>query len=354
MAKHNSNKKPKVHADTFAAKKSTSKKTKDINPFEVHTNKEKFSILGRKLKHDKGLPGVSRSKANKKRKETLGQEYIQQHKVNKFKDNRIGKIGMSKEDAAGARFIAERLNQFKSKKSSLFNLNDDEQLTHKGQTLEEIEQFQDTISDDDEDDEIGKLDAEFTGAAHFGGDGVIDGDFRNRKGAIEDLIADQKRRKAEVSREKEEVSEMTQKLDDNWRSLITLMDLNKGEELQPKPDEFDRALKEMVFEPRGTVTDKLKSEEKLIKKEKARLERLESERLERMHGLTEEEKKIKHRSADDLDDGYFLNTNFVDEKQIKTLAYDTEGKPNHIKNKIVCLNYHVFCQSRLRSSKSPC
>ena len=36
------------------------------NPFEIHTNKRKHDILGRKLKHDRGLPGISRSKAIKK------------------------------------------------------------------------------------------------------------------------------------------------------------------------------------------------------------------------------------------------------------------------------------------------
>ncbi len=36
------------------------------NPFEVRVNKEKYSILGRKMKHDKGLPGLSRSKSIKK------------------------------------------------------------------------------------------------------------------------------------------------------------------------------------------------------------------------------------------------------------------------------------------------
>lgn len=36
------------------------------NPFEIHTNKRKHDVLGRKLKHDKGLPGISRSKAIKK------------------------------------------------------------------------------------------------------------------------------------------------------------------------------------------------------------------------------------------------------------------------------------------------
>lgn len=36
------------------------------NPFEVKINRKKFDVLGRKSKHDVGLPGVSRSKAIKK------------------------------------------------------------------------------------------------------------------------------------------------------------------------------------------------------------------------------------------------------------------------------------------------
>lgn len=322
MGKNKSNKKPNGTADSLQSKKSSAK-SKEMNPFEVHTNKEKFTILGRQLKHDKGMPGVSRAKATKRRKDTLGQEYFQKDKTNKFKDKRVGRHGMSKEEIAGARFVAERLSQFKSKRQSLFNLNDDEVLTHKGQTLEQIEQFQDTISDDDDDEEIGKLDAEFTGAAHFGGNDMEDG--KNRKSAIDELIADTKKRKAEVSKEKEEVSALTQRLDDNWRSLIGIMDLNKEETSKPKPDDFDRALKEMVFEPRGTVTDKLKSEEKVLKKEKARLERLEQERIDRMHGLTEEEKKAKHRSADALDDGYYIEPVSKYDKNAKTLAYDDKG-----------------------------
>lgn len=39
---------------------------KKINPFEVHINREKIKVLGKKSKHDKGLPGVSRAKAVQK------------------------------------------------------------------------------------------------------------------------------------------------------------------------------------------------------------------------------------------------------------------------------------------------
>lgn len=309
-------------AEAFTSKKKVEVK-KSLNPFELHTNREKISVLGRKLKHDKGMPGISRAKATQKRKETLGREFLQKNKSNKFKDNRIGRKGMSEEDAANARFIAERLQQFQSKKKlSKFNLNENvEVLTHKGQTLEEVEQFHDTISDDDDDDEVGKLDAEFTSAAHFGGKN-LDTDGK-RKTAIEDLIAEQKRRKAEISIEKEVVSNLTHKLDENWKDLVSLMSLQKDQNADAsKPDDFDKVLKEMVFDRRGTVTDKLGTEEKILKKEKAKLERLEKERIDRMLGITEEEKKAKHRSADDLDDGYFLEPEFHEQK---TLAYNQDG-----------------------------
>ena len=53
----------------YAKKKNSfSNKVKLIqaNPFEVKINKKKHNILGRKLKHDRGLPGISRSKSLKK------------------------------------------------------------------------------------------------------------------------------------------------------------------------------------------------------------------------------------------------------------------------------------------------
>jgi len=42
-------------------------KTKEVNPFELKVNRQKHEVLGRKVsKTDKGMPGVSRSKAIKK------------------------------------------------------------------------------------------------------------------------------------------------------------------------------------------------------------------------------------------------------------------------------------------------
>ena len=40
---------------------------KKVNPFEVKINRQKHEVLGRKItKHERGMPGVSRSKAIKK------------------------------------------------------------------------------------------------------------------------------------------------------------------------------------------------------------------------------------------------------------------------------------------------
>jgi nucleolar protein 14 len=36
------------------------------NPFEVKVNRQKFQVLGRKTRHDVGLPGVSRARAIRK------------------------------------------------------------------------------------------------------------------------------------------------------------------------------------------------------------------------------------------------------------------------------------------------
>jgi nucleolar protein 14 len=45
------------------AVKTNVQKKKTLNPFEVHVNRQKYDVLGRKTKNGTGLPGVSRAKA---------------------------------------------------------------------------------------------------------------------------------------------------------------------------------------------------------------------------------------------------------------------------------------------------
>lgn len=142
------------------------------------------------------------------------------------------------------------------------------------------------------------------------------------------MIVEQKRRKVEIAKEKDELFDLTEKLDANYKDLMGLVGKMSKSEMKAKtePDDYDRLAKELIFEPRGVVTDKLLSEEDLAKKEKERLEKLEQERMKRMRADGEEEEdtqKPKHRSADDLDDGYFA---YGDGEEEGTLAYNMDGK----------------------------
>lgn len=280
----------RMDADSVNKKKILTNK-KVLNPFEVHINKEKMRVLGRKLKNEKGLPGVSRAKALKKRKNTLLKEYNLLDKSNKFIDRRIGErnYSLTEEDKAMARFTAERVRNYK--KQSIFNLADDEVLTHKGQSLTEIEKFEDPRSDDEEDDQnvSGKLDKNFIEDLHFGG-GIlkksgVEG-AKSHKDLIDQLIAESKKRKVERQKQKEANVELTEKLDAEWKDLIPLVNESKKKiEEKEEADDYDKAVKELKFEIRGTPSDRLKTEDELAKEEKEKLEKLEQERLMRMKGI---------------------------------------------------------------------
>ena len=85
--------------------------SKPTNPFEVKVNKQKFNILGRPTKHERGLPGVSRAKALKKRHETLLVEYKNRLKSNKLVDRRLGEKNpdLSVEEKMDMRFLAQKI-----------------------------------------------------------------------------------------------------------------------------------------------------------------------------------------------------------------------------------------------------
>lgn len=270
---------------------------KVLNPFEVHINKEKMRVLGKKSKNEKGLPGISKAKAIQKRKHTILNEYMSQNKSNKFVDKRIGeKAHLPQEEKFMARFAAIRAKAHNRK--SIFNLADDEVLTHKGQTLSEVERFDDPRSDDEEsenENRSGKLDSKFVEEAHFGG-GMLTNTGRDgaktHKELIDQLIEESKKRKAEKQKVKEATVELTEKLDTEWKDLVQLVskkskaDVEKTEE-KPKLEDYDKLVRELRFEARGTVSDRLKTEEELAKEEKEKLDKLEQERLQRMNGFSE-------------------------------------------------------------------
>ncbi|XP_066253450.1 nucleolar protein 14 homolog [Euwallacea similis] len=325
----------RVSADQVHKTRQDKRAKKTLNPFEVHINKEKMRVLGKKQKNDKGLPGISRAKAIQKRKHTLLNEYKLQHKTNKFVDRRIGEKGqVPEEDKIMARFAALRAKAHNRK--SIFNLADDEVLTHRGQTLSEIEKFEDPQSEDGESDDennSGKLGSSFVEGVHFGG-GVLSNTgqegAKTHKQLIEQLIEESKKRKAEKQKIKEATLELTEKLDTEWKDLVQLVSKSKktdNTEPKEKPtlDDYDKVMRELKFEAKGTVSDKLKTEDEIAKEEKEKLEKLEKERLERMSGFVDNNsQKPNHRSADDLDDDFVLES----DEEGDVLTYDEHGQSN--------------------------
>ncbi|NWU94782.1 NOP14 protein, partial [Upupa epops] len=315
------------------------------NPFEVKVNRQKFNILGRKSKNDVGLPGVSRSKAIKKRTQTLLKEYKEREKTNVFKDKRFGEYNtkISPEEKMIKRFTLERQQNYGKK--NIYNLNEDEELTHYGQSLAEIEKLNDIVDSDSDTEERGTLSAELT-AAHFGGllrkkassgqQDEAEEKPKSRKELIEEMIAKSKQEKQERQSRRESALELTEKLDKDWKEIQTLIATKtpksekKDKEIEkPKPDEYDRIVRELGFEMKAKPSERLKTEEELAKEEQARLQKLEADRLRRMRGIDEEakNKKSSHVSADDLADGFIL-----DKDDRRLLSYK-DGKIN-IENEV--------------------
>ncbi|KAJ8338990.1 hypothetical protein SKAU_G00357760 [Synaphobranchus kaupii] len=312
------------------------------NPFEVKINRKKFEVLGQKTKHDVGLPGVSRSKAIQKRKDTLLKEYKQKDKSNKFIDRRFGEYDtkMAPEDKILKRFALER--QRTHDRKDMYNLNEEEELTHYGQSLAEIEKFNDAVDSDSDSEEKGLLSAELT-ASHFGGGGGLlrkktagekgnEGDQKqkSRQELIDELIMKSKQQKRERQNQKEESQVLTEKLDQDWKSIQVLLSKkppkseNKEDEQKPKLEEYDMMVRELGFEMKAQPSEKMKTPEEVAREEKERLQKMEADRLRRMQGDLEEsggEKQV-HWSADDLNDGFIL-----DKEDKRTLSYQ-DGKWN--------------------------
>ncbi|KAM6221812.1 LOW QUALITY PROTEIN: nucleolar protein 14 [Rhynchocyon petersi] len=309
------------------------------NPFEVKVNRQKFQILGRKTRHDVGLPGVSRARAIKKRTQTLLKEYKERDKANVFRDKRFGEYNssLSAEEKMMRRFALEQQRHYEKK--SIYNLNEDEELTHYGQSLADVEKLNDAVDGDSDAEERGTLSAELT-AAHFGGGtGLLNKTSsqqgeegikaKSRKELIEELIAKSKQEKRERQAQREDALELTEKLDQDWREIQTLLSRktpkseNKDSE-KPKPDAYDMMVRELGFEMKAQPSNRMKTEEELAREEQERLRKLEAERLQRMLGKDEDgdSKKPKHLSADDLNDGFIL-----DRDDRRLLSY-TDGKMN--------------------------
>ncbi|KAA1466565.1 Nop14-like protein [Dentipellis sp. KUC8613] len=312
-----------------------------LNPFDVKVTKLKHDVGGRKLKGVTGRPAQSKQAGIEQRKKTLLKEYEVKGHAGGILDRRFGENDptMTPEERMLERFTRERQ---RAAKGVSFNLEDDEELTHYGQSLSKLDDFDHAGFglDDDEEDERGQIDSEVVRRTHFGGFGEDEGEEDDEEGparkktkaeVMAEVMAKSKEYKLQRQMDKERDENIRHQLDqelDSIRSLLTAPDPISAALEQPdapgasklsaaaedRYKEYDAFVRELAFERRAKPKDRTKTEEELALEEKERLEKAERKRIRRMNGEEDVDsddeaaaprKRKRDMDADDLDDDFY-------------------------------------------------
>lgn len=247
--------------------------------------------------------------------------------------------------------------------TSLFNLDDDEEnLTHYGQSLANIDDFDEADLALSDSEDRGAIDPTTVSRAHFGGFGEEEEDMKNpdriksKAEVMREVIAKSKMHKMERQKEKDEDESVRKDLDDEFDDIRGLLDMAKPSGRKPLPSQnrvfervederkdkeleeaaqkfsqadvneddyqdYDKFVRELAFDQRAKPTDRTKTEEEIALEEKEGLEKAEKARKRRMEGLESEDenstntgrrsekgrsnkKRKREPQADDLDDDF--------------------------------------------------
>jgi nucleolar protein 14 len=356
------------------------KKNQQNNPFEQRFSKQKHDVLGRNQKGLQGRPGQVRARAEEIRKNTIGIELKTRNRENLVIDKRIGEndATLSVEDK-----MLQRMMKEKSRKTNtaLFNLEEEEELTHMGQSLS-VSGFGEAglveVERDDDSDK-GEIDADMVRYGHFGGfQEKEEKDGKKSRGEImKEIIAKSKQHKRERQMIKEQNLDLQDEVDaelDEIRGLLEPMnapasqgkmvvnsdrlrmihgEIERPSEQESVPkdeeDDYDRFVKELTFDKRAKPTDRTKTEEELALEAKKELEELEAKRIRRMKGIPDEEdgthqKTSRPSQADDLgDDDYEAHVDqTIEDEEEMALTYK-DG---------VLVNQKIFMKHRDESDGS--
>ncbi|TBU33073.1 Nop14-like protein [Dichomitus squalens] len=335
-------KKRKRAAPTERDKEKKAARLKEIqqklNPFDVKVTKLKHDVGGRKIIGTTGRPAQSKQAGIEQRKKTLLKEYEEKDRSGGIVDRRIGENDptMSLEERMLERFTRERQ---RASKGVAFNLEDEDELTHYGQSLSKLDDF-DNVGlglDEDEEDE-GLLDRRAVERSHFGGfgdedeeDGEDDDEPARKKSKAEvmaEVIAKSKQHKMLRQTQQEEDENLRHELDNELDSIRSLLftapphqQATEDQSSAPAPTdlppddqdkEYDQYVRELALDRRAKPKDRTKTEEELALEEKDALEKAERRRQRRMRGEeseSEEEgrgkrKQARPRGGDDLDDDF--------------------------------------------------
>ncbi|RPA94818.1 Nop14-like protein [Choiromyces venosus 120613-1] len=306
----------------------------EFNPFEIKTTKEKHAVIGRgKIKGAQGRPGLSKQIGEENRKRTLLVEMQKRNKAGGILDRRFGENDptMTPEEKMLERFTKEKQKRVRG--GDIFNLDDDDELTHFGQSLgglaDDFDAQNDLMLSDDEPTRKRPLDTEASD------DEEASPEHKKSKAEVmKEVIAKSKLHKYERQKAKEDDDEEREKLDAQMNDIWALLGSKKPpttgpatgannepvpgrEEVKAKPEadssinperlarmegrqyDYDVAVREMAFDKRSKPSERTKTEEEKLQEESERLKKLEEARQKRMRG---EEDSGDEREAPGGDD----------------------------------------------------
>ncbi|KAF8272106.1 nucleolar protein 14 [Lactarius quietus] len=300
-----------------------------LNPFDVKVTKLKHDVGGRKLKGVSGKPAQSKQAAEK----NSSQEFEEKGRAGGILDRRFGENDptLTPEERMLERFTRERQRA----SNGAFNLEDDVDLTHYGQSLSKLDDFDDVgvKLDSDEEDAKGQIGGDIVKASHFGGFGSENDDEceterpKSRAEVMAEVIAKSKEHKALRQKQQEEANDIRHQLDrelDTIRNLLSAPDLVSGAvekgvgsravgaSREDDDQQYDQFVRELVFDHRSKPKDRTKTEEELALEAKLALETAERRRIKRMNGEDDDEsnngenprKRRRPIGGDDLEDDF--------------------------------------------------
>lgn len=319
-----------------------------FNPFQFKTNARgpKFDVTTDKPEKKKGIlgrPGMAKALGEERRKETLLVEMQRRNRVGGIFDRRFGEgdPSMTPETAAAQRFAVEK--QKAHKKTSMFDLEDDEDpsqgvsLTHAGKSLnfdesgELLDDFDEEFSDNGSDmsdleehnrKRLKRLRDQV--ASHEEVDQEEPERKKTKKEVMEEVIAKSKMHKYERQAAKEDDEDLRLALDKETSDIRRLlMSKNRTKDLEPQQTDskaavlagvdkdafekdYDLAVRKMVADKRAKPTTRTKTEEQIAEEQSKRLRELEDKRLRRMRGEevsdSEEEEEDSGSESDDAEE----------------------------------------------------
>ncbi|KAF4458820.1 NOP14-nuclear and nucleolar with possible role in ribosome biogenesis [Fusarium albosuccineum] len=282
--------------------------------FEVTSNRPTAPGIAAGIK---GRPGQAKAASEERRRQTLLVEMQRRNKVGGILDRRFGENDptMAPEEKMLERFAREK--QRSHKKSSMFDLEDDEpseSLTHMGKSLsfdDDMDDFQERDLEEDYDSDGSVRERQrlkrIRAMAAEDSDGEDGGENdeperkKTKKEVMDEVIAKSKLHKYERQAAKDQDDDLRAELDKELQSIQMLLSQGRqGNKAQNAEDtavstiagvdrnafekNFDLQVKKLAQDKRAQPADRTKTDEEKAEEESTRLKELEDKRQRRMRG----------------------------------------------------------------------